>query len=228
MRTTRTARALLTTVALIALPAVAQAQFTVYTTLASYLAAISAPGTDTFNTLALGTATAGPLNRTAGAYTYRATSGGDGAFFGAGSASDVWMSNNTSSASITFNTFMSSVRGVGGFFFGNDVSGAFMAGQTIRLTATNAGGTTVQTLSNTTTGTFLGFVSPTSFSSLVIEVIQPTSGPTAWVTANNLTLGAGPIAAIVPEPATFALLAAGFLLLGLLMQRRRMRLVEAR
>jgi PEP-CTERM motif len=225
MRTNRIARTILATVVAIALPAVAQAQLTTYTTLASYLAAISAPGTDNFNALALGTTPAGPLTRTAGAYSYRATSGGDGLFYIAGSATDRWLSNNTPTAAITFDNFTSSVRGVGGYFFGNDVSGNFYAGQTIRVTATTASGTLQQLLTNTTTGTFLGFVSTSAFTSIMIEVIQPAVGGTAWVTANDVVLGA---ARVVPEPATFALFASGLLILGVLAQRRRARHAEAR
>jgi PEP-CTERM motif len=225
MRTNRIARTLLATVAAIALPAVAHAQVTAYTTLASYLAAVSAPGTDNYNALTLGSTPVGPLARTAGAYSYRATSGGDGSFYIAGTAADRWLSNNTSTAAITFDNFTSSVRGVGGYFFGNDVSGNFYAGQTIRVTATTASGTLQQLLTNTTTGTFLGFVSTGTFTSLLVEVIQPAVGGTAWVTVNDLRLGA---AAIVPEPATFALFASGLVILGMFAQRRRARLAEAR
>jgi hypothetical protein len=219
MRITRSARTLLLTVAAVALPAAATAQIAVHTTLSSFLAATSAHGTDTFNSLIDNTTLVGPLNRTAGAYSYRATSSGDGQFYVAGTATDSWLSTWQATSSITLNNFTPTVRGVGAYFFGNDNAGDFLANQTIRVTATTASGTLQQLLTNTTQTTFLGFVSTQAFTSILVEVIQPTSGVTAYVTVNDLVLARQ---AIVPEPATFGLTATGLLMLVVTTRRRRL------
>jgi hypothetical protein len=223
MRIPRSARTLLLTVAALALPAAAHAQITAHTTLASFLAATSAPGTDTFNSLVDGSTVVGPLTRSAGAYSYRATSSGDGQFYVAGTATDSWLSTWQSTSNITLSNFTSTVRGVGAYFFGNNDAGDYYANQTIRVTATTASGTLQQLLTNTTQATFLGFVSTQAFTSILVEVLQPPSGGTAYVTVNDLVLARQ---AIVPEPTTFALLATGLLLLlfiarGRTLQRAR-------
>jgi PEP-CTERM motif len=220
MRFALPTRTLVAAVAMAILPTVASAQFTVYTSLASYLAAISAPGTDTYNDISLTGSTLGPLNRTAGAYTYRATSGGDGLFFGAGSNADRWLSTNEATSAITFSNFSSTVRGVGGFFFGSDIAGAFVPTGSMTISATNAGGTTTWTLLNPTTTSFFGLVSTSAFTTFSVTAVQPTVG-FLWSTVNNLTLGAAPMNNVVPEPATYVLMATGLLFLGGIARRRK-------
>ncbi|HEU4375079.1 MAG TPA: hypothetical protein VFS02_16410 [Telluria sp.] len=66
--------------ALLLASATAQADLLVYTDRTAFLAALSAPGTDSFNDLT-NVETASPLSRTAGPYSYRA---------GAGPVSDFW------------------------------------------------------------------------------------------------------------------------------------------
>lgn len=165
---------------------------------ASFLQAISNPGTDTFNDLPLAFVS-GPLNRTAGSHTYRATV--TNGFYQAGSVSDVWLSTNTATNPIVFNNFSANVQGFGGFFFGSDFSGNFLAGHSILISALTSTGNLNLTLNNTTTGTFFGFVTDGSINSVTVQAVQ---NGTVWPTVNNLTLGQ-----TVPEPGTFVTLGLG-------------------
>ena len=109
-----------------------QAALVVYNTQASFLAAVSSPGVDTFAGLSITDATASPMLRSAGSYTYTATS--TTSFFGAGSVANPWLSTNAATDTITFSGFSPGVNAIGGLFFGSDVSGAFATG-TVVLTA---------------------------------------------------------------------------------------------
>jgi PEP-CTERM motif len=214
-----TVRRLAASAALLALPVAVQAQFTVYTDLASFLAATSNAGTDTFESLSITSTTPSPMARLAGAFGYTA-SVNTTSFFGAGTAADHWLSTNTATDLVTFNGFGSGVRGVGGFFFGSTSAGAFRPATSVILRATNAAGTTTRTLLDTTLGTFLGFVSGTDIFSLTLEAVQPATG-FAWPTVNDFVLAQAPLANVVPEPASIVLLATG--LLGLLVVGLRRR-----
>jgi hypothetical protein len=192
-----------------------QASFTVYTSLAAFNAATTAQGTDTFSGLSVVSATPSPITRTTSvgtAYTYTASAPGD--FFGAGSTANPWLSTNVGTDSITLNGFSSAVVAIGGNFFGSDITGSFTAGD-ISLVATDASGSTTQTIVGATTASFLGFVSNGPITSLVITAVQPATG-FLWPTADNLVL-----AAAVPEPETYALMLAGLGIVSLLARRRR-------
>lgn len=186
------------------------ASITVYNSQAAYLAAIDNPGVDTFNDLALG-GLGSPIGRTAGAYTYSASS--PSGLWGVGGGGDVWLSNDNSTQVISLYNFSPGVQGAGGFFFASDSPGDFLAGQTIRVVATDGDGFTSIDLLNTTLGTFLGFVTDGAFSSITLQSVAPF----VWPTLNDLTLGVA-----VPEPGQIAM---GVVLLvgaaGYVIRRRR-------
>jgi len=200
--------------ALLAVAGASHAALTVYNTQASFLAAVSAPGVDTFNDMPL-TSVPSPIGRTAGAYTYSGAVSTT-SFFTAGTTADVWLSTNTATDSIIFSSFTSTVRGIGGLFFGSDINGAYLLGDLTLVAVDSAGATSTQTITGATTASFLGFVSSVPLTSLTVTGVQPVTG-FLWPTVNNLTLGA----AVVPEPQTYALMLAGLGFMGFVARRRR-------
>jgi hypothetical protein len=211
--------------ALVASTVPAQAAITIYTTQASYLAAISAPGVDTFNDLNPTTTAAGPLARTAGAYSYTTSVGPTSTlFFPAGTlAGDVWLSSNNRTDTITFNAFSSGVVGLGGFFFGSDATGLFTTPSSITIAATDGSGTVSQTLVNPTVTSFVGFVSTGALTKVDVYIpVQGVGLAGVWPTINNLTLGKAPgvVVPSVPESSTWLMMIAGFGLIGGAMRRR--------
>jgi hypothetical protein len=209
---------LLTLAALLASATAAQATISIYTTQASYLAAVSAPGTDSFNTLdpnALSFFLASPATRNAGAYSYRAVS--TGSFYVLPhTATDVWLSALTAGAAISLNTFSAGVRGVGGYLFTVDGGDAVLPTRSLSIAATDGSGTNITVFTNTSDSKFIGFVSDGPLTSVVINVVGATAN--TYVTMNDITLGA---AAAVPEPASVLLMLGG--VAGLLARSRRQR-----
>ncbi|MBV9880027.1 MAG: PEP-CTERM sorting domain-containing protein [Gemmatirosa sp.] len=203
--------------ALLGAPVAARAQFTVYTDLASFLAATSHAGTDGFDDLVAGPVST-PLARSAGAFGYVATANTTD-FYATGQGADAWLSTNTSTDVVTFSGFGSTVRGVGGFFFGTDLDGVFRPNTSLTLRATDAGGTTTWTLADAVVGSFVGFVSTGPITSLTVETVLPPND-LAWPTVNDLVL-AEAASSTVPEPTTLPVLGAGVVALGLLVRRRR-------
>jgi hypothetical protein len=192
--------------------AAAQADITVYTDRAAFLAAVGNSATDTFNDLSM-VETASPLNRSINSYSYRASAGPVGDFFPAGSAADIWLSTLVANDTITFSNFSAGVRGFGGNFFGSDFNGAFLPGKTIVLTASDGSTTRTVNLYDTTVNSFLGFVSTDPFSTISLRN-DAIPGNVYWPTVNNVTLA-------VPEPETWGMLLAGLCLLGGMATRRR-------
>lgn len=195
------------------------ANFVVYTTQSSFLAATSAQGTDTYTGLSITGTTPSPITRNAGVYGYTA-SVTTTSFYGAGTAANPWLSTNTATDSITFSNFTGGVQAIGGNFFGSNINGAFLAGS-ILLTATDLSGAISQTIVNATVGSFLGFVSSNSMVSLTVTAIQPV-GSVLWPTVDNLALGLRAVpATAVPEPGSVALLLAGLGIIMMLARRRK-------
>lgn len=179
----------------------ASAQVTIYNTQASFLAAIN-PGfyTETFQSLSISGTTPSPLNFSSGPFSYTAGLPTGQLFFGAGTTGDHWLSTNTATDAVTF-TFAGGITAVGGFFFSSNSAGLAATGSV--NVGTNLSST--QLLTNTTPTTFIGFTSPTPFTTLTLAAVQPPTG-FLWPTANDFTVGT---IAAVPEPATVALM--GFL-----------------
>jgi len=201
------------TLALFVLPATAHAQFVVYTDLASFLARTAAYSTDTFDDLVPEAAPNGPLNRNSGIFRYTADVN-TSSFYAVGSVGDTWLSANVATDIITFSGFDLSARGLGGFFFSTDVSGAPSSNTDLFVTIVNETGMYTQTLVSPNAGSFFGVLSNSSISSMKVEVVTPTSG-FGFPTVNNFTV------AVVPEPSTFALFGVGSAVLVLLARRRR-------
>ena len=198
----------LTLAVLLAAPA--QAAIDVYSSPAAFAAAVQRPFTDSLNDLALDFASS-PLARASGPYNYSVSA--TGGLYAVGSAADVWMSTDRSGDAMRFGNF-GSVSGFGGLFFGSDVTGAYLPGQSITVTATDSAGAMVSsTLNDATTSSFVGFVST---GALLTQVQASIGNPNNYVTANDLTLA-------VPEPSAWALWLGG-LALGGALQRRRQRL----
>ena len=196
--------------------AAAQANVTVFTDRAAFLAALTLPGVDTFDDLSMNQ-TETPLFRFAGPYSYQASAGPVSDFFPAGSGSDTWLANTVASDTITFSNFAAGMRAFGGNFFGSDINGAFLPGQTMLLTAND--GTTMRTvkLLNTTTMTFLGFIADHALTSVRLSP-DGLPGNSYWVSANNVTMG---VVGAVPEPQAYAMLLAGLALVSFGARRRR-------
>jgi hypothetical protein len=204
------------------LASAAQATITIYVTQSSYLAAISAPGVDSFDNLTDNTPLSGPLTRLAGAYGYTASVGPSSpTFFRAGAPfpGDGWLTTNNNTDTITFSGFSASIRGVGGNFFGSNFANSLATTATINLSATDASGTVNQTLINPTTTSFVGFVSTGALSNVKVFVgVAGTGLGDVYPTVNNLTVG---VAAAVPENQTLALMLSGLAMLGMAVRRSK-------
>lgn len=168
----------------------ASAGITVYSSQVAFAAAVTSPGVDTYAGFSVTGSTPSPINRSAGAYTYvgRVPT----SFFGAGSTGDPWLSTNTATETITFDTFAPGISAIGGLFFGSNISGLFQSGD-ITVVATDSGGAiSTQTITGATTTSFLGFVSDVQLVSLTVTAVQPASG-FLWPTVDNLTLAVTPL-----------------------------------
>lgn len=191
--------------ALLCAAGAAQASIQVYTSEADFLAAVSAPGVDRFDDL--GNVQYSPrFTRSAGDYSYQAST--YGALWGAGTAADHWLSNNSPHDSIVFDHFSTGISAFGGNFFASDVDGQFVDGS-VTLSASD-GSTFTYTLDHAGTASFLGFVSTSTLDAVALGVGYDSG---YWPTVNNLVLA-------VPEPGSYAMLLAGLGFVGVASRRR--------
>ena len=203
--------------ALLATAGTSQAAITVYTSLAAFNAATSAPGTDTYAGFSITGSTPTPVVRAAGAYGYTATATPLGLFFGGGTTANPFLSTNTATDTILTNTYTGGgIVAVGGNFFASNVSGLYAAGN-VTVVATDGSGSSTQVISPTsaTAGSFLGFVSDGPMTSLSVASVTPTStGANIWPSLDNFVLAR----AAIPEPTSLAAVSA---LAGTMIRRRR-------
>lgn len=199
---------------LTAIGSTAHASLVVYTNQASFLSAVSAPEVDTYTGFNISGLTSSPVVRTAGAYGYTASA--TNGFYGAGTSSNPWLSTNSATDTITFNSFTGGVSAIGGNFFDSDINGNFQTGS-ITLTATDSSGSFTQTIANATTSSFLGFVSNTALQSLTVTSVQSSALQPSWPTVDNLTLAKQN----VPEPASLALMGLGIAGLALASRKKQ-------
>ena len=124
------------------------------------------------------------------------------------------------SDAIVFDGFSAGVGAIGGLFFGSDLFGELLAGQSIFLEATDADGTLTMALDNAMADSFFGFVSDGTLLSLRVSAVSSDQF-NVWPTVNSLVLaGAGdPPTYPIPEPTSLALAAFG-LAIGLRWRRR--------
>lgn len=217
---------LLAAASLLAAWPAARATITVYDSRPAFLAALSAPGVDSFDDLAQ-SSLAGPLGRSAGPYGYQVglASGGTG-FDAMGTPGDYWLRSRSTTDTLVFDGFSGGVAGLGGQIFSFGL-GPRAAGVVTTVTASDADGSVSVSFASNSASHFIGFVSSTgAIASVTACTAQPGttacglagSGGVAWAVVNDLTLGA---AAPVPEPSAGWMALAGLGLVTLLARRRR-------
>ncbi len=207
--------AIIAAAAMLAGAPAANAALTTYTSQAGYLAAVGTTGVDTFDDLDIEPYDT-PLPRTAGDYSYIATTGpGNPRAYGASNDDiDWWLSSSRATDAITFSGFGPGIAGAGGYFFGSDIAGFSVLATSITLTATDSSGATlVYTIDAPVLTSFVGFVSDVDITSLSVQVLGQ---PGVWPTVNDFHLSAP-----VPEPATCGMLLGGLGLLGYAARRRQ-------
>ena len=205
-------------------PTAAQAQITVFNSVAGWLSAVSTPGLDTFNDLDIAEGFyETPLFRNAGVHGYRASAVEGfvpaGVDVGPPPLSDTWLSNFFVQDVMVFDNFSPSVRGVGAEFFLTNASGLFVPTGQISITVVSGAFTDTQTLTNATTTSFRGFTTVGAINSVTVAAVRPNSEQ-IFATVNNFRLGAAPTS-VIPEPSTYLLMATGVVVLGALSRRRR-------
>ncbi len=199
-------------VATLSVQAPAQAAITLYNDQASFLAAVSNPGTDSFSDLVPRSGFAGPVNRSAGAHNY--TVAAPGGFNPGSILADVFLTTTNADSTIRFSGFGSDVYAVAGLFFGSNLDGHYQASPTITVTAIDSDGDVTAVLKNPNAGSFLGFVSTGGLSELTITVGR--SG--IWPSIDNFTLAGAPSNSVVPEPDIWAMMIVGFGLAGAMLR----------
>jgi hypothetical protein len=133
------------------------ADITVFNTEATFLAAVSAPGVDTFTGFSTTDVTNSPITRCRGPYAYSASSASG--FFGAGTVGQSGVVDQYRHRRDHLLQLCSGASAIGGTFFGSDLQGSFVASAVV-LTATDRS-------ARAPSRTFVA--APTSFSRLRLD-----------------------------------------------------------
>jgi hypothetical protein len=187
----------------------AHAQITVHTTLASWLASVTGAGLDTFNDLDIAPEEGlyeSPLARTAGGFTYEASS--EEGLYPSGSADDVWLSNFFIEDAVTLSAFSPSAFGVAGDFFLTDEFGQLGAQGALTISVESEGFSWTETLLDASSMQFIGFTSANAITSLRVAAIGASQENGIFATVNDVRVGGAPVVS-VPEPGSLALLLTG-------------------
>jgi len=195
----------------------------VYTSQVAYELALGASvASDDFGDLVAGSALTGPLTRMAGGtgYTARAVllvpDLGAEDFFPIAPGGNTALSSNFADATMVFDQFSQSVRGLSGQFFSSDELGAMLSGS-LNLVLVDQDGSFNHSLAIGNAPSFLGFISDGSFSSFSLSALQP-SGGFHFAAVDDLGLA---VTSAVPEPGAASLKLLGLGLLMLVAKRRR-------
>lgn len=196
--------------ALLVLSGTCHARITLFLDQASFEAAVSVGGTDTFDDLPAGAPIPSPFDRWAGTLPYTATAQ-HGLYGAAWAAGGMFLSTWEGYETITL--YPKGINAIGGTFFYTDFSGNFISSVLVVRATDEAGIATYNSFIPKSGPQFVGFLSNGSIISLEI---QRESG---YSSIENLMLGTTPVP--VPEPAGFALMISGLAVLGILSRRHR-------
>lgn len=199
----------------LASPASATIQF--FTSKAAFEAATANRGVDSFNELVYDARGESEL-RAAGDYFYTA-SASEVALYGAVDGTG-FLSTASILDILRLDSFSGNITAIGGVIFGSDFDGLFTAEAGLDLVVETANEQRSEAIFNLTRSSFFGFTAPTPITALSIAVRQAPPSE-VWVSLDDLTLGQAAGVAVVPEPASWAMLFAGFGLVGVTMRRRR-------
>lgn len=200
-------------VAALSVQAPAQAAILIFDDQASFLAAVSNVGTDSFNDLVRGGGFAGPVNRNAGTHAYTASA--PGGFTPGSNLGNVFLASTNAGSTMTFSGFGSDIYAVGGLFFGSNAAGDYQASRSITVSVAEPNDELTVFLKNPNPGSFLGFVSTVGLNSLTVTVASTDIRPSI----DNLILAGAP--GVVPEPGVWAMMIVGFGLAGSVLRRVR-------
>ena len=195
----------------------------VYTSQAAYQVALGTSfASDSFSDLTPGSALTGPFSRLAGITVYRASAVplvsdlGAEDFFPIAPGGNTALSSNFSDASMVFDQFSQSVRGLSGHFFSTDEQGDLLTGS-LSLVLIDQDGSFNYSLATGAAPSFLGFISNGSFSGLSLSAVQPAGG-FKFAAVDDLGLS---VTSPVPEASAASLSLLGLGLMLLAVKRRR-------
>lgn len=199
----------------------AHAELTVFTSQASYQAAVGKTGVDTFNDLDIFDRYDSAMARMAGDYAYSVSAGPKNPHMypGGDIDDDWWLTTSNDGDALTMSQFGSNIKGAGGQFFTTDMGGYSEPGFSVLVTGVDSTGATLSyEIKNSQVNSFLGFVTTGHMISVSVSSIHGDADY-VWPTVENFQLSI----AAVPEPSTYAMLLGGLGLVGAVARRRQQR-----